>query len=138
MQVQRLNGYQNQNFGTAVTIKTGNDSVARGLRALGDLLEAQAHPQFRYLHLGVLTRERDGFYKGIIGDEDHKELIQACRAMSGKGDLRSQTMKFFEETVDKEGGEPVYINRLDQILNIPIFAKCRDAIAKMIAGIKAD
>lgn len=138
MQVQKINSQQNPNFGAAVTIKTRNDSVAQGLMKLGDLLQAQAPPQFGYLHIGLLTRERDGFYKGIIGDGDHKELIQACRAMSGEDVLRSQTIKFVEETVDKEGIKPVYINRLDQILSIPIFAKCRETIARMIAQIQPD
>lgn len=135
MQIQKINGKQSPNFGTAVTIKTRSDLVGLRLLKLGDLLQAQAHPQFSCLHFGLMSREHDGLYKVIIGDGNHKELIHACRTMSGVGCLKSKTMKFVEETVDKEGKEPVYINKLEQILDLPMFANCRDAIAKMIASL---
>lgn len=135
MQIQKVNSQQNPNFGTAVTIKTGNLETAKKLMSLGTLLQEQAKPQFRYLHLGIETGPK-GLFKGIIGDREHGELIQGFQVMSLWNNLRMKTAQFIERTVTEEGNKPVIITSIEQILDLPMFANCRDAISTMIAGLK--
>lgn len=129
MQVQKYNGYQNPNFGTAVPITTTNPEIAIKLVRLGDLLHSTAHPQFRYLHLGCDIE--DGF-RGIIGDKDHKEVIAGIQTLSLGNRLRQGMIGHFKQVVDQEGNQPQNITKLTDLLNLQIFANCREAIAEVL------
>lgn len=136
MQIQRVNPQQDQSFGTAVTIKTANDKIARKLLKLGELFSEQNHPEFRFLFTGI--EGNSDMFKGILGDKDHKEVIAGVQKLSLGNRLRQKVVKAICEAVKEEGDKPIVIESMEEILDLPIVANCRDSIAKIIASIKAD
>ena len=137
MQIQKCKGYQNQNFGTAIPIRTNNEATAIRLMSLSSLLQQEVKPPFIYLHLACKTGQED-LHKGIIGTKEHEELIKGFKVLSLWNPLREKMARFIERTVDEEGSKPVVIDRIEQILDLPMFANCRDTIAKAIACITND
>lgn len=135
MQIQKANSQQNPNFGTAVTLKTDDFKVVQKLVELGNLFHEQAHPKFEYFHVGLEVRPSN-LFKGIIGDGDHKEVIEGFHKLSLSNRLRPQMSEFITKAVEKEGNKPVIITRIEQILDLPLFANCKDTIAEMIAKLK--
>lgn len=130
MQVQKYNGYQSPNFGTAIPITTNDNKIAIQLMRLGKLLHQQANPQFRYL---PLTRSKEGSaFRGIFGDGDHKEVIESIQLLPYSNRLRPRMVDCFERTVSEESNQPQNITNLLDILNLPIFANCREEIVKTI------
>lgn len=89
MQIQKYNGYQSPNFGTAVTIKTDDLEVASKLVQLGELFHKQAHPKFRYMPRGHEMGPK-GLCRGVMGDGDHKEVIEGFQSLSLGNRLRVQ------------------------------------------------
>lgn len=139
MQIQRVNSQQNPSFGNVATVRTSNFETMRKLIELGKMFDAQSAPEFRYLHGGSNnSMRRKEFFKGFFGDKEHKEFIEAFNSLPSGNRLRPKFGRLVGRTFAEEGGKPVVINKIEEILNLPIFANCREAIAKMIASINLD